>query len=888
MFRAVALHVVACFVLWQSTGPAHAQSPQAFPELRAAATISFDAEGIAHIRANNEHDLYFLQGWTHARDRLFQMDYHRRVASGTVAELLGSAALATDVQLRTLGLRRGAERSYAAASELTSHALRAYAAGVNAWVARNPLPLEYSLLELTRFRPWEPVDSLAIAKLIAWDNAFDLDVTPTLAFQAYAQILGPARAQALFAEDLWRAASIEPGLATVPNALEGAASLLEVQPERHAPLAVSDESKRLMRDYVERVRNLPPFRGIVSREARGGSNIWAISSRLTRDGRPLVANDPHITLSAPSLFYPIGLELNDEPVFGGSIAGAPGVVHGYNRYIAWGSTNHRMDVTDFFTEKVVQDPSSPSGLSTLHGPQQPPAKEWLIPIPQTFRFNKPGNGVADDLEAAPASQVPLVTLVMPRRAGGPIVSLDLAKGDALSVQFVGFGPTQEIEAFLLINRARNLADFKAALQRFDAGSQNFAYADVEGNIAYFAAGELPIRSDLQARVPGFPWFVRDGTSGAHDWLAVSNPQPHQATPFEILPFDEMPQIVNPPAGYFVNANHDPLGHTADNNPLNQLRPNGGISYFAYSYTTGLRAARIHARLRAFLETGDGRISFEEMQELQKDNILHDAVVLKPYIVAAFENARTSAVPQLAELAQDGGVADAVQRLRLWDGSTPTHSVDASIYAAWRSRMIARVIDTPLGALPKPDEQDSVTALRHMLDTFTDGIGAAGIDFFAAPGIDSPAARRDYALLASLKDALALLAKLLPGRSMDQYHWGALQKVTLTHPIAALSVPPIPTDGGFQTVDPASFNVRATEPAHFVYSFGSGHRSVYELAAEGNRAAGIWAGGTSGDPRSAAYTRFVSRWVTDQSIPFLLGKEQVKASGAILERYVPVN
>ena len=874
------LQAAACaFAL--ELGSVHAQPAEALPELKAAATISIDAEGIAHIRANNEHDLYFLQGWTHARERLFQMDYHRRVASGTVAELLGRGGIATDVQLRTLGLRRAAQRSYEAASELTSSALIAYAAGVNAWAARNPLPFEYSLLELTQFTPWEPVDSLAIGKLIAWDNAFDLDLGPTLAFQSYAGALGPARARALFFQDLWRSASVEPERATVPDALQGSGATLAVQSEEQQAPLVSEESNRLMREYVERVKKLPPFRGIVSREARGGSNIWAVSGRLTRDGRPLVANDPHVTLSAPSLFYPIGLELGDEPVFGGSIAGAPGVIHGYNRYIAWGSTNNRMDVTDFFSEQVV--PTSPTSFATVHKGQLEP----LRVIPQTYRYNVLGDGAPNSFAVEPASAtVPPFTLVMPRRDGGPIVSLNPATGAAVSVQFVGFGPTQEIEAFLRINRARNLEEFKDALQRFDAGSQNFAYADINGNIAYFAAGELPIRADLQAGVRGFPWFLRDGTSGAHEWLEIRNPQPHQATAFEILPFEEMPQVVNPPAGYFVNANHDPLGHTADNDPLNQLRPGGGIFYLAYSWTSGFRAARIHARLRSLLENGDGRISFEDMQAVQKDNILHDALVLKPHIVSAFDRALTSPVAPLADLARDAGVVAAVSRLRVWDGSTPTHSIEASVYAAWRSRMIHRVIDTPLGALPKPDEQDSVTALRHMLDHFSTGVGASGIDFFAAPGIGDANARRDFAVLASVKSGLDLLAGLFPGRSMDRYHWGELQKVALNHPIAALSVPPIPTDGGFQTVDPASFNVRATSREHFIYNYGSAHRSVYELAPDGNRAAAIWAGGTTGDPRSTDYTRFVPRWVGNETIPLLLGKEEVKASGATLQRFVP--
>lgn len=884
MVRSAVLLVATCFIV---SLPARAQQPEQLAGLREAASVTVDAEGISHVRANNEHDLYFLQGWTHARERLFQMDYHRRLASGTVAELLGSGGLSTDVQLRTLGLRRAAVRSHEAASELTRNALRAYADGVNAWVARNPLPLEYGLLELKSFAPWDPVDSIAIAKLIAWDNAFDLDIVPSLAFQAYAKAFGPLPAQGLFFADLWRSASIEPDLATVPNALQGRSTLLETASGAAEPaLQLNDESQRLMREYVERVKKLPAFRGILSREARGGSNIWAISGALTQDGRPLVANDPHLTLGAPTLFYPIGLELGEEPVFGGSIAGAPGIIHGYNRHIAWGSTNHRMDVTDFFTERVV--PTSPTSFATSHeGVLEP-----LEVITQTFSFNELGDGERDNLRVAPSSDtIPAFTLVMPRRDGGPIVSLDLATGNAVSVQFVGFGPTQEIEAFLLINRARNLGEFKDALQRFDAGSQNFAYADIEGNIAYFTAGELPVRADLQARtVKGAPpWFVRNGTDGENEWLPVRNPQPHQTTPREIVPFDEMPQIVNPPAGFFVNANHDPLGHTRDNDPLNQLRPDGGIFYLAYSWSTGLRAARIHARLNELLASGDGRISFEEMQAVQSDNILHDAVVLTPYIVAAFDRASTSGVPQLNELARDAGVAAAVARLRTWDGSTPTHSVEASIYALWRSRMIARVIDAPLGALPKPDEQDSVTALRHMLDNFpaSRGVGASRIDFFAAPGISVPEDRRDFALLGSLKSALELLANLFPGRGLDGYRWGELQRVALNHPIAQLSIPPIPTDGGFQTVDPASFNVRATTRQDFVYSFGSAHRSVYELGSDGNRAAAIWAGGTSGDPRSPNYRQFLGRWVANQSLPLLLGKEEVKKTGAEPQRYVPM-
>ncbi|HZO03614.1 MAG TPA: penicillin acylase family protein [Burkholderiales bacterium] len=885
MVRAVGLHLAACLFLSFET--AWAQAPAQLAGLHESATISTDGEGIVHVRANNEHDLYFLQGWTHARERLFQMDSFRRLASGTYAELVGPAALANDVALRTLGLRRAAQRSYDAASPRTRNALQAYADGVNAWAATHPLPIEYGALELTAFAPWSALDSVAVGKLITWQQSFDDDTVATVAFLSYAAALGPASATKLFHDDLWRSAGFEPD-ATVPDAMAGASALLKGGIALPAVQQADEGSARLIRGHLERTRQLSAFRGALSREARGGSNLWAISGARARDGRPLVANDPHVTLSIPALFYPMGLELDEEPVFGHSVAGAPGIIHGYNRHIAWGTTNSFTDVTDWFSEQVVPDASSPSGLSTLYLG----AREPLIPIPQVFRANVLGNGIANDLVVvAPSSTIPPATLVMARRDGGPIVRLDNATGAALSVQWVGFGPTQELEAFLMINRARNLDEFKDALQRFDAGAQNFVYADVEGNIAFFSAGEVPVREDLESRsVNGSPpWFVRNG-QGGNEWLGVRNPQPQQATPREIIPFAEMPQIVNPPAGWFVNANNDPLGITRDNSPLNQLRPGGGLFYLAYSFNRGLRAQRINTRLRELLESGDQRVSFEEMQAVQGDNVLRDAEVFKPYLVAAFDRAPASGVPALAGLAADPAVAAAIARLRAWNGSTPTQSVEASIHAIWRARLIANVIDARLGALPKPDEQDTVAALRHLLDHFAanGGVGASGIDFFAAPGIAAAADRRDFWLLTSLREALDRLPALFGGSTnLDDYRWGALQRIALNHALGApFSIPPIPTDGGFQTVDPASFNVRAATAQDFVYSFGSVHRSVYELAGDASRGASIWAGGTSGNPLSPNYGRFVGRWVGNQTVPLLLGKEEVKKSGAELQHYVP--
>jgi penicillin G amidase len=887
----------------------------------AAASITVDQEGISHVRARNEHDLYFMQGWVHARERLFQMDYNRRLASGTLAELVGTAALASDVQLRTIGLRRAAQRSYDATSARTRAVLEAFAEGVNASAAAHALPPEYQALHLSAFQPWSPVDSLVIGKLLAFSLSFELDIGRTVALQSYVQAgaaLGFDGVK-LYAQDLWRSAPFEPD-ATVPDATVLDAAVAAPRPsstdkeqrgmERAREERHSDSAVDLMRDYLERVRDIPVFRGILHREARASSNLWAVSGALTQHGRPLIANDPHLAIGTPSTFFPIGLELDGEPVFGSTVPGVPGVTHGYNRRIAWGSTNNLVDVTDTFSEQVVPDPSSPSGLSTLYKG----APEHLIPIPQTFRANMGGTLVV----IPPGGSIPPATLVMPRRDGGPIISLTPATGAALSVQYVGFGPTQEVEAFLLINRARNLNEFKDALQRFDFGSQNFVYADVDGNIAYFTTGEIPVREDLQAlTVNGVPpWFVRNG-QGGNEWLPVQNPQPHQATPHEILPFAELPQTVNPRAGYFVNANNDPAGVTLDNDPLNQLRPGGGLSYMAYSWNRGFRAARINKRLRELLETGNRRVSFKEMQAIQADVILRDAEVLAPYIVGAFDRASSDsgAAAQLRALASDAGVAEAVARLRGWNGSTPTGvaegydaadspgeleapaaaeiqaSIAASIYSLWRSRMISSVIDAALaarGGLPSPDDMDSVAALRNLLDNFATngGRGASGIDFFAVPGIAQAADRRDFVLLRSLRGALDLLAsaEFFGSANQSDYRWGRLHRVVFAHPLGEpFSIPPaggafpqpiagvrgIPTDGGFQTVDASTHSVRADTPDEFMFRDGPAHRTVVEARADAMRAESIWPGGTSGVLGSPNYFQFLERWLTNESIKLSL-------------------
>jgi penicillin amidase len=937
MPRLFALAAVLC--LSNAVLSADSGSSQRLAGLQKHARITIDTEGISHVRAHNDHDLYFMQGWVHVGDRLFQMDYNRRLASGTLAELLGSAALPTDVQLRTLGLRRSAERSYAAASPFYRAALDAYAEGVNARLSTltaATLPPEYGVVHVSQVAPWTPVDSIVIGKLLAFSLAFELDIDRTVALQSYIAAFGPAAGSALYSQDLWRSAAFEPN-ATVPDAklappLSASTGDRQRGMERAHEGLHSDEHVALMREYLDRVRDIPVFQGILKHEARGNSNLWAVSGLLTQDGRPLLANDPHLGVAIPSVFYPMGLETNGEPVFGSSVAGTPGIIHGYNRWIAWGSTNNLVDVTDTFAEQMVPVPPalSPSGFATVYKGSLEP----VIAIPEKFFANVVGTlpGCSHDCLLQITAGVPPATLVMPRRDLGPIISLNPTTGAALSVQYVGNGPTQELEAFLLMNRARNLDDFKDALQRFDVGSQNFVYIDVRGNIAYFTSGEIPVREDLQAgTVNGVPpWFVRNG-QGGNEWLPVTNRQPNQASAFEVLPFSELPQIANPPAGYFVNANNDPSGVTRDNNPLNQLRPGGGISYTAYSWKAGFRVARIEKRLREYFETGDRRVSFKEMRAIQADVVLHDGEVLTPHIVKAFDRALTdpAADPQLRALAADAGVAEAVGRLRSWDRSTPTGiaqgydaadvpgalqppsagevqaSVAASIYAAWRSGMLSTVINGSIAGLPAPDDFDSLAALRNLLDNFATngGVGASGVNFFAVAGIAAPADRRDFVILKSVRAGLDMLATaaFFGSANQNDYRWGRLHRIEFTHPLGSVfNIPPaggafppplpgvrgIPRDGGFQTVDASSHNARGKLPDDFMFTVIASHRMVAEADHDGMRVADIWPGGTSGVLGSPNYAQLLERWLTNEAVQTSLGHKEVKDAAASVQSFAP--
>ncbi|MBT8077127.1 MAG: penicillin acylase family protein [Gammaproteobacteria bacterium] len=935
------------------------------PGLKSAVKVIRDVDGIPHIIASNEHDLLFVQGYMHAQDRLFQMDVSRRTGSGTLAELVGQAALGSDVQLRTIGLRRAAELSLAALSPETRAGFQAYADGVNFFLANHALPPEYPVLEITQFEPWTPLDSVVIGKLIAFSLSFDLDIGNTqalLSYQGAGAVLG-FDGTALFFQDLFRTQPFDPA-ATIPDSLAAASphSSAQVRASTNpaGPASSAVETMVLERgtnasiekldpaiaglvaDYMSRIADIPVLKNALEpRNKPQGSNEWAVAPHRSKSGRALLASDPHLALDTPATWYQNHLRAIPDgvDVVGSSFAGVPYVVLGQNRHITWGATVNPMDVTDTYQEQVVSDPSSPSGFSTIYlGNPEP-----IIPVPELFRYNNVGDATPDNLTTAPPGGtvggvfIPAATLIVPRRNNGPILSIDFATGVALSVQYTGFSPTREFDAFRSFNFAKDLDDFVAGLQFFDFGSQNFAYMDSRGNIAYFASAELPIREDLQANtingVP--PYIVRNGLGG-NEWLPVSNPQPQQAVPFEILPFSEMPKLINPASGYFINANNDPTGNTRDNDAFNELRPGGGIFYLNPGYAIGTRAGRITQLFENRLAKGP--VSLDDMQQIQADVVLLDAQVFTPLILQAFKNAKSGgAHPALTAIAHDPRVTQAVHRLYRWNYSTPTgvregydasdkngnravpsraevkHSIAATIYSVWRGQMIGNTIDTVLDTigLPRPPSSLSMTALRNLFDQYDTrfGVGASGLDFFNVPGVADPYARRDILVLKSLQDALDLLAgaefDAAFGGSTDQrdYRWGRLHRIVLNHPLgppfdtppAGGAFPPsfpdlagLSVDGGFGVVDASSHSARADSSNDFMFGSGPSRRYVGEAMRWGRGIRGRTSlpGGASGVLGSPLYANILGRWLTNDSYDIRQRLRDVQRSAVSRQIFVP--
>jgi penicillin amidase len=547
-------------------------STLSLPGLKQSVAIYRDRYSIPHIYAALPEDGYFALGYTHATDRLFQMELFRRRASGTLAEIFGRSMLEDDVFVRLIGIRRSAEAIWKS-SRLDGRVrseIEAYCAGVNARLdqLRNlGWPEAFRNLGITP-AAWTPVDALAFPKYMGWDQSgTDTDVWMGMLVDK----LGLAVVNELFPLD--RPYEIS----TVPDSASGSVSAtarMAVPEQATAKMAVPQQESPLPNGFREAALEL--HRRFVSGRLGGefgrGSNNWAIDGTKSATGKPMLANDPHLGFSLPSIWYTAHLVAPGLNVIGVTFAGFPYTVIGHNDRIAWGLTNMQADAIDYFIEKT--DSTQPGRYFYRDTWREISRLEEDVPV----RGEKPAH------------------LVIESTVHGPLVT---THGVRLALCWTGLGPTFEVLSFARLDTARGLADYRAALGDLTVPALNVIYADVDGNIAIAPNGALPIRKRGLGR-----WPV-DGSSGDYDWAGY-------------IPNDRLPFALNPPQHYLASANGRPA-------------PVGYPYYVGWMWDPSYRTRRIHQLLRAH-----EHITVEQMEAFQMDAHDAAAQAFVPVLIAAYD------------------------------------------------------------------------------------------------------------------------------------------------------------------------------------------------------------------------------------------------------------
>ena len=481
-----------------------------------------DADAIPHIFASTKADALFGLGYVHAQDRLWQMEFQRRIGHGRLSEIFGEATIPQDRFLRTVGFGRAARSAWDHLPEDARQQINAYCAGVNAFITTHHgrlLPPEFTLL---RFEP-EPFtgpDVLVWVKMMAWDLSANYtlelmrhDIAAKVGVDRMAELLPPYPVNGL---------SI---VGSSPSSESGANSGV-VRPFRSAA-AGSHYSSSLTASVSA---GSPFVRDLLlggTFEALG-SNNWVVDGTLTTSGKPMLANDPHLGTHVPSLWYLAHMTAGDFDVIGATLPGAPAVAIGRNRFIAWGETNVAADVEDLFLERI--DPSGKT--AEFRGAQEP-----IRIIPETIAVK---GAEAIQLNVRVTRHGPLVSDAINANNAASKTEPKAPALEPLAFRWTALEDDDStVVAFLKLNEARNWDEFSAALRQFVVPAQNFVYADVEGHIGYYAPGRIPVRASGDGSQP------MEGWTGDAEWTGS-------------VPFEQLPHLFDPPDHVIVTANNRPM------------------------------------------------------------------------------------------------------------------------------------------------------------------------------------------------------------------------------------------------------------------------------------------------------------------------------------------
>jgi penicillin amidase len=835
------------------------------PGLTGEVTVLRDDRGVPQIYAEDAHDLFAAQGYVHAQDRFFEMDYRRHVTAGRLSELVGDNpdALAADMVTRTLGWRAVADQELPLLDASTRSYLQAYADGVNAYLRdRSPseLSVAYTVLGLTvdlgRIEPWKPVDSLAWLKAMAWDlrSNYDDEMGRALAYGA----LGDRA----LVEQLWPEYPYQKNLPIIPP--EGTVpAAAAVGPASRAdgarPAAAAGDGPAQPSDVQDSLDVLPAASAALGAAAKAldavpdllgsgdgiGSNSWVVSGEHTTTGKPLLANDPHLAPRMPSIWYQVGLHCTTVSaqcpfdVAGFSFSGLPGVVIGHNADIAWGFTNLAPDVTDFYLERVAGDNNT-----YLRDGEQVPLEQRVETIkvaggddvPITIRSTVHGPILSDVV-----SDVALIGSQTLVPQGSPIQG----SGYEVSLQWTALQPGRTADAIFALNKATDWESFRAAASLFEVPAQNLVYADTHGHIGYQAPGKIPTRPAGTGAGQSDGTWPRLGWSSDWDWTGY-------------IPFEELPSELDPAEGFIVTANQAVVG------------PSYGYR-LTEDWDYGYRSQRIREVLAGKTSDG-GKVSPQDMAALQNDTRNGFAPTLVPALLAAPLQASETLTPEQRDF-----TLEARDLLRSWDYTQPPDSAAAAYYnAVWSELLDATFAD----ALPDAVRPDGGSRWFEVVGALLQDRESPWWDDQRTPTVVE---NRDQVIVQALVAArLDLTARL--GKDPSRWEWGKLHSLQLRNSVFGGDGVPAPVrelfnpgqvrlGGGTSIVDATGWD--ASEPG-FEVDWVPSMRMVVDLS---HLDASTWVDltGISGHPWSPHYGDQLEAWASGEQLPWPFSREAVEAA-----------
>lgn len=593
----IVLSGISYFML-KNTLPQY-EGERTFEGLSGEVKVYRDNWGIPMIKADTDEDAAFALGYVHAQERFFQMDVSRRAGEGRLSEIFGSKTITIDKMFRTVGIYKLAEESFNRINPEARKILVAYSKGVNAYLkdAKGNYAPEIDVLGYDPY-PWKPAHSLVIAKLMAWE--LNISWWTDLMFSHLVQKFGEAKAREIIPDFPQNAPTI------IPSGIEKIASI----------------STDLI-DVDKAYRELVGFTG-----THIGSNNWVVNGNKSTSGKPIIANDPHLSFSAPGRWFFAMIRSNNWNVEGFTLAGLPAVVIGKNKNIAWAMTNVMADDADFYSEKL----DSTETKYLLDG-------NWkdLSIVKDTIHVKDSENEI---IEIKKTHHGPVVSSIHPLKKIYPNTEVESA---TLSMRWTGQDFSDELFAALKLNKAKNWEDFKEALRDFTVPGQNFVYGDDQGNIGYVCAAKLPIRASNS------PSLIFDGTISANDWRGF-------------VPYEEMPKLFNPAQNFIASAN------------------NKTVQNFSYHISNIWEPS---SRIERITELLNSKVkhSVLDFKNYQNDFISPYARKLKQHLLNAFKDVKLN----------DKNLKTTLELFENWDGEMNKRSQVPTIYAYFLKDLIKNII-----------------------------------------------------------------------------------------------------------------------------------------------------------------------------------------------------